>query len=58
MEHYLAKQDVLLVKYTKGNERYFEFLEGEETKTIRPALVRAGQVMVKGLAQLKYSEKL
>lgn len=58
VEHYLAKQDVLLVKYIKGNEKYFDFLEGEETKTIRPALVRAGQVMVKGLAQLKYSEKL
>lgn len=58
VEHYLARQDVLLVKYTKGNERYFDFLEGEETRTIRPALVRGGQVMVKGLAQLKYSEKL
>lgn len=53
VEHYLAKQDVLLVNYTKGNERYFEFLEGEETKTIRPAFVRKGEVLIKGLAQLK-----
>ena len=58
VERYLAKQDVLLVKYIKGNEKYFDFLEGEETRTIRPALVRGGQVMVKGLAQLKYSEQL
>ena len=53
VEHYLAKQDVILVNYTKGNERYFEFLEGEETKTIRPAFVRKGEIMKKGLAQLK-----
>ena len=53
VEHYLAKQDVILVKYTKGNEKYFEFLEGEETKTIRPAFVRKGEIMKKGLAQLK-----
>ena len=53
VEHYLAKQDVLLVNYTKGNEKYFDFLEGEETKTIRPAFIRKGEVMTKGLAQLK-----
>ena len=58
VERYLAKQDVLLVNYIKGNEKYFEFLEGEETKTIRPALVRAGQVLAKGLAQLKYGETI
>jgi len=53
VEHYLAKQDVILVNYTKGNEKYFDFLEGEETKTIRPAFVRKGEIMQKGLAQLK-----
>lgn len=53
VEHYLAKQDVILVNYTKGNEKYFEFLEGEETKTIRPAFVRKGEIMKKGLAQMK-----
>ncbi|MBR5521170.1 MAG: hypothetical protein IKU54_04155 [Oscillospiraceae bacterium] len=53
VEHYLAKQDVILVHYTKGNEKYFDFLTGEETKTIRPAFLRDGQVMLKGLAQLK-----
>ena len=58
VERYLAKQDVLLVNYIKGNEKYFEFLEGEETKTIRPALVRGGQVLAKGLAQLKYGETI
>ena len=58
VERYLAKQDVMLVKYIKGNEKYFDFLEGEETKTIRPALVRGGQMLTKGLAQLKYGEKL
>ena len=58
VERYLAKQDVLLVKYIKGNEKYFDFLEGEETKTIRPALVRGGEMLAKGLAQLKYGEKL
>ncbi len=49
---YLAKQDVLIVNYTKGNEKYFEFLEGEETKTIRPAFIRGGNVMKMGLAQI------
>ena len=58
VERYLAKQDVMLVKYIKGNEKYFDFLEGEETKTIRPALVRGGEMMTKGLAQLKYGEKI
>lgn len=53
VEHYLAKQDVILVNYTKGNEKYFEFLTGDETKTIRPAFLRGGEIMLKGLAQLK-----
>ncbi|MBQ8604192.1 MAG: hypothetical protein IJ410_05050 [Oscillospiraceae bacterium] len=53
VEHYLAKQDVILVNYTKGNEKYFDFLTGEETKTIRPAFLRGGRIMLKGLAQLK-----
>ena len=53
VEHYLAKQDVLLVNYTKGNEKYFEFLEGEEAKTIRPAFIRKGEVLIKGLAQFR-----
>jgi len=52
VEHYLAKQDVILVNYTKGNEKYFEFLTGEDTKTIRPAFLRGGEIMLKGLAQL------
>lgn len=58
VERYLAKQDVMLVNYIKGNEKYFDFLEGEETKTIRPALVRGGEILTKGLAQLKYGEKI
>jgi len=58
VERYLAKQDVMLVKYIKGNEKYFDFLEGEETKTIRPALVRGGEMLTKGLAQLKYGETI
>jgi hypothetical protein len=58
VESYLAKQDVMIVKYIKGNEKYFDFLEGEETKTIRPALVRGGKMLAKGLAQLKYGEEI
>ena len=58
VERYLAKQDVMAVKYIKGNEKYFEFLEGEETATIRPALVRGGEILAKGLAQLKYGETI
>ena len=58
VERYLAKQDVIAVKYIKGNEKYFEFLEGEETLTIRPALVRGGEILAKGLAQLKYGETI
>ncbi len=58
VERYLAKQDVILVNYIKGNEKYFDFLEGEETKTIRPALVRSGEMLTKGLAQLKYGETI
>ncbi len=53
VRHYLAKQDILTVTYTKGNEKYFEFLDGDETKTIRPALLRNGQVLALGLVQLK-----
>ena len=52
VEHYLLKQDILVVNYSKGNEKYFDFLNGDETKTIRPALVREGQVLTRGLAQL------
>ena len=58
VERYLAKQDVIAVKYIKGNEKYFDFLEGEETTTIRPALVRGGEMLAKGLAQLKYGETI
>ena len=58
VERYLAKQDVIAVKYIKGNEKYFDFLEGEETKTVRPALIRGGEILAKGLAQLKYGETL
>lgn len=53
VSHYLAKQDILIVNYSKGNERYFEFLDGDETKTIRPALIRKGNVLAMGLVQLK-----
>ena len=53
VEHYLAKQDVIIVPYTKGNEKYFEFLEGDEDKTIRPALLRNGETLAKGLVELK-----
>lgn len=56
VEHYLAKQDVILVNYTKGNEKYFEFLDGEETKTIRPAFVRNGEILKQGLAQIKTAD--
>ncbi len=52
VEHYLAKQDVIQLKYSKGNEKYFDFLEGEETKTIRPAFIRDGEILKKGLAQI------
>ena len=58
VERYLAKQDVIAVKYIKGNEKYFDFLEGEETTTIRPALIRGGEILTKGLAQLKYGETI
>lgn len=53
VEHYLAKQDVIIVNYTKGNERYFDFLIGDEVKTIRPALIRKGRVLSRGLARVK-----
>ncbi len=56
VEHYLAKQDVLIINYTRGNERYFEFLPGDSEKTIRPALVRKGEVLAKGLARLPQEE--
>ncbi|MEG1782700.1 MAG: hypothetical protein RR253_05590 [Oscillospiraceae bacterium] len=52
VEHYLATQDVILVPYSKGNEKYFEFLEGESNKTLRPALVQKGEVLRKGLATM------
>ena len=53
VEHYLTKMDVLIVNYSKGNEKYFDFLEGDEDKTVRPALIRSGEIMAKGLAQVK-----
>ncbi len=56
VEHYLLKQDILVITYSKGNEKYFDFLNGEETKTVRPALVRGGEVLSKGLAQIRPGE--
>lgn len=53
VEIYLAKMDILVIKYSKGNEKYFEFLEGDEEKTIRPALIRGGKILAMGLAQVK-----
>lgn len=53
VELYLAKMDILVIKYSKGNEKYFEFLEGDEEKTIRPALIRGGEILAMGLAQVK-----
>ena len=57
-----TEQDISLMRLNGISDddikKYFDFLEGEETKTIRPALVRGGEMMTKGLAQLKYGEKL
>ena len=58
VEHYLTKMDVLIVNYNKGNEKYFNFLEGDEEKTARPALLRSGEIMVKGLAYVKDLKQL
>lgn len=52
VENYLAGQEVVLVPYSKGTENYFEFLEGEETKTLRPAIIQKGEVLKKGLATM------
>ena len=41
-----------------SDEELPDFLEGEETKTVRPALVRGGKMLSKGLAQLKYGEEI
>ena len=53
VETYLSKLNILLVDYKVGTEKYFEFLDGDETKTIRPALLRDGRVLSMGLAQIK-----
>lgn len=53
VETYLSKLNILLVDYKVGAEKYFEFLDGDETKTIRPALLRDGRVLSMGLAQIK-----
>lgn len=53
VEKYLVEHDVEIEEYEKGKEEHFEFLEGEDDKTIRPALIRDGSVIGKGLVQLK-----
>ena len=53
VEHYLLSQDILVINYSKGNEKYFDFVNGEETKTVRPAFVREGRVLMKGIAQIR-----
>ena len=58
VEHYLTKMDVLIVNYSQGNEKYFNFLEGEEERTARPALLRSGEVIAKGLVYVKDLKKI
>lgn len=56
VERYLLKQDILIINYSKGNEKYFDFLSGDTTKTLRPAFVRDGKVLARGVAQVKNEE--
>ena len=49
-EEYLGQHGILVLEYEKGREAYFDFLPSRENKTIRPAIVKNGALLVRGLA--------
>lgn len=50
VREYLSRKGVSALNYEKGLERYFDFLTGEDGHTFRPALVKNGIAIVRGLA--------
>lgn len=50
VEEYMGEQGILALEYEKGREAYFDFLPSQEQKTIRPAIVKNGVTLVRGLA--------
>ncbi|MEG2634293.1 MAG: hypothetical protein RSA97_06825, partial [Oscillospiraceae bacterium] len=50
VEHYLSSHGILICDYTPEYARRFELLPGEQTKTLRPAMLCGGKLIKKGLA--------
>ena len=50
IRYYLHCKDVEIVEYGGGKREWFELLPGKEAATLRPALVRDGVMIRKGLA--------
>lgn len=50
VEEYMGQHGILALEYEKGREVYFDFLPSQEEKTIRPAIVKNGIILVRGLA--------
>lgn len=50
VRHYLARKGVEIKEYDGGDESGFELLPGERAATLRPALLRGGRLIKKGLA--------
>ena len=50
IRYYLHCKDVEIVEYGGGKREWFELLPGKEPVTLRPALVRDGALIRKGLA--------
>ena len=50
LSYFLHKKEIEAVEYSKERERIFECLPGEKTATLRPALLKDGKLLKKGLA--------
>lgn len=46
----LHREGLEVVSYTGDNDAFFELMPGEKTRTVRPAIVKDGEVLQKGLA--------
>lgn len=50
IRYYLHERGIETADYASGQDRWFEFLPGGSKETIRPAFLRDGQLVRKGLA--------
>ena len=50
MKYYLHRHDIEAVDYSEKTESYFDVMPSSRPGTLRPALVRNGKLLKKGLA--------